>query len=554
MKQTMLFRLIIFIMLGTAGASAQISSFPRPSYFREIFSRPVTDVQLQAPARLQDYLVEDKEGKKLELSLKSYLDLVMANNTDIAVSRLTVSVAQNAITRAFSAFDPFASALFTSTQSKTPSSTVLQGASTLETLTQPLTVSYNQLLPTGTNYSVSFSGTKTSTNSGFQDYNPVIESALQINFTQPLIRNRGAYINRLPILIARSRLQLTEFTLRDTVMQLVMNAENAYWDLVQARDNLKVQEKGLELANEALKRSQRELELGAMSPLDIYQPQQNRATAEISVLQARYALDQSQDALRKQIGADLDPAFRHIPIVLTEGAEVPVSTSLLDAEAEVHTALQYRPDLKAANQALDVDDLQIRGAKNSIMPDLSLIGLYSSQGQGGNFYQLQNVFGTGTQVTSVTPGGVGDALSQLFGFGFPVYEFGLQLRLPIRNRAAAADLADATVSKRRDALTVRSVEQTVRLDVLTAASQVESSKNSVKLAHVALDFAQKYLAAEQKKYELGTSQIYFVLQAQQSLVNAESALVQNSIAYKRSVLNLLRRTGELLDERGIQLQ
>jgi outer membrane protein TolC len=98
------------------------------------------------------------------------------------------------------------------------------------------------------------------------------------------------------------------------------------------------------------------------------------------------------------------------------------------------------------------------------------------------------------------------------------------------------------------------VEQTVRLDVLTAASQVESSKNSVKLAHVALDFAQKYLAAEQKKYELGTSQIYFVLQAQQSLVNAESALVQNSIAYKRSVLNLLRRTGELLDERGIQLQ
>ena len=110
------------------------------------------------------------------------------------------------------------------------------------------------------------------------------------------------------------------------------------------------------------------------------------------------------------------------------------------------------------------------------------------------------------------------------------------------------------MTKKRDALLVRNVEQIVRLDVLNAISQMESSKASVKLALVALDFAQKYLEAEKKKYELGTSQIYFVLQAQESLVNAESALVQNSIEYKRSVLNLLRRTGELLDERGIQLQ
>jgi outer membrane protein TolC len=550
----MLSRFLVVLVIGAPSLCAQISSFPRPSYFHEILARPVTHVELRAPVHLPDYLVEDKEGKKLELSLKSYLNLVMANNTDIAVSRLTVSVAENAITRAFSAFDPFASGLFTGTRSKTPSSTVLQGASTLDTLTQPVTFSYNQLLPTGTSYSVSFSGTKTSTNSSYQDYDPSIATALEFSFTQPLIKNRGTGVNRLPIMIARSRLRVTEYNLRDSVMQLVMNAENAYWDLVQARDNLKVQEKGLELANEALKRSQRELELGAMSPLDIYQPQQNQATAEISVLQARFALEQSEDALRKQMGADLDPAFRHIPIVLTEGTEVPTDMSPLDVETEVRRAMQYRPDLKAANQVLDVDDLQIRSAKNSIMPDLSLLGFYTSQGQGGDFYQLQNVFGSNSQVVSVVPGGLGDAMSQMFGFGFPVIEFGVQLRLPIRNRAAAADLADATVAKKRDSLTVRGVEQTVRLDVLTAASQVESSKNSVKLAHVALDFAQKYLAAEQKKYELGTSQIYFVLQAQQSLVNAESALVQNSIAYKRSVLNLLRRTGELLDERGIQLQ
>jgi outer membrane protein TolC len=395
---------------------------------------------------------------------------------------------------------------------------------------------------------------KTSTNSGFSNFNPAINSVLQVNFSQPLIRNRGMYVNRLPIMIARSRLRVTEYSLRDTVMQLVTNAENAYWDLVQARDNLRVQEKALELSNEALKRAQRELELGAMSPLDIYQPQQAQATAEISVSQARFALGQAEDALRKQMGADLDPAFHNVPIVLTETTDVPANSSGIDAEAEVQKALLNRPDLKAANQALDVDDLQIKSTKNSVLPDLSLLGLYSAQGQGGDFYQRQNVFGGGSQIISVTPGGLGDALNQLFGFGFPIYQFGLQLRLPIRNRAAAADLADAVVTKKHDALMVRSVAQTVRLDVLNAVSQVESSKASVKLAQVALDFAQKRLDAEQKKYELGTSQIYFVLQAQQDLVTAQNTLVQNSVQYRRNLLNLSRRQGTLLEEMGVVIQ
>ena len=115
-------------------------------------------------------------------------------------------------------------------------------------------------------------------------------AACGVNFTQPLIQNRGAYVNRLPIMIARSRLRKTEYDLRDTrACSWCSNAENAYWDLVLARENLRVQEKALDLADQALKRAQRELELGAMSPLDIYQPQQSYATAEIAVSQARYS-------------------------------------------------------------------------------------------------------------------------------------------------------------------------------------------------------------------------------------------------------------------------
>ncbi len=97
-------RFLILALCTAATALAQVSSFPKPSYFRETFSRTVTKVELQAPVKLSDFVVPGADGKKLELSLRSFLDLVMANNTDIAVSRLTVDVAQNAITRAFRVF------------------------------------------------------------------------------------------------------------------------------------------------------------------------------------------------------------------------------------------------------------------------------------------------------------------------------------------------------------------------------------------------------------------------------------------------------------------
>src|SRR5208283_4257781 len=112
------------------------------------------------------------------------------------------------------------------------------------------------------------------------------------------------------------------------------------------------------------------------------------------------------------------------------------------------------------------------------------------------------------------PGGFGDALIQMFGFGYPVYSVGLQLKLPLRDRAAAADLADAEVRKRQDALKVRKIEQSLRLDVLNALDQLEAVRASIEQATVAREFAEKRFAAEQRKYELGVTQLFFVLDAQ----------------------------------------
>src|SRR5205823_7322660 len=108
---------------------------------------------------------------------------------------------------------------------------------------------------------------------------------------------------------------------------------------------------------------------------------------------------------------------------------------------------------------------------------------YNLNGRGGVFFQKTNVFNEGVPTSIVTsvPGGLTDALSQMFGFGFSTYQLGVRLSLPIRNRAASADMADAIVRKKQDTLNVRTTQQTIRLDILNAITNVESSKESVKL-------------------------------------------------------------------------
>jgi outer membrane protein len=532
------------------------SFFPKPSYFKRHFASPPTKVELQPPVRLSDFAVDGK----LELSLKNYLDLVLANNPDVSIQKLSIEYQKNAIERAFSVFDPALVGRFNSTRSQTPSNSALLGAANLNELTQPFSLNYTQMLGTGTSYSIGYTDTKISTNSSFATYNPSYRSNLTFNVTQPLLRGRGSYFARMPVTIARSRLKSSTYTMEDQLMQLVANAELAYWAVVEARESLLVQEKSLALADASLKRSKRELELGAISALEIYQPEANYANAELAVTQARYRLQQAEDALRKQMGADLDPAVRDLPLVLTESVTPPTENTTFDKDAKeamVQEALLRRPDLKALSENLGADDLTIAQANNALLPDLSLTAQYGAFGQGGTFYGKENVFlgdGTTSQVIKVVPGGFGNALSQMFGFGYPTYGFGLTLRLPIKDRKASADLADAVVTKKVDAFRLRSAQQSVRLQVLQAISQVENSKASVEMARIARDLAQKRVDADQKRYDLGTTTLFFLLASQNDLATAESQLVREMINYRRNQLTLLQRTGELLQERGITVQ
>jgi outer membrane protein TolC len=330
----------------------------------------------------------------------------------------------------------------------------------------------------------------------------------------------------------------------------VNTAENAYWKVVSARENVKVQEKARDTSKANLDFVQKQLDLGAVSPLDIFNPQGQLAAAELALSQARFALEQAEDIVRHQIAVDLDPELAKLPIELTEPVDVSTTSLDLDPGREVQKALVSNPNVKAAAQALDIDDLGIQSANNGLLPQLTFTASYANAGQGGVYSSSGSTLLGGGSVL-VVPGGLTDALSQMFGLNNPTYRGSLNLTLPIRNRTASMVLANSLVTKKTDALNLRNVQQNTRLNVLTAISTLNGAIDSLRLARVQEDLQHKNYDAEMEKYTLGTDINQNVVIALQTWVVAQSAVVTAQVNLRTRILNLYTQTGELLDERGI---
>ena len=531
-------------ILLTTGAFAQMSSFPKPSYFREAFKKGDTKVELQPPVRLSEFV---KNGQ-LELSLRDYLSLVMANNTTIQVQFLSIERARNAITSAYGRWDPTGSASFTpswATSDARPNTPVTDsGYNPTHSRAWPVSFGFNELLQTGQSISASGNGSKSARDGSY----PSFSSGLSVAVTQPLLQNRGAYVNRISLMIAQSSYKNAGFNLTSNLLGLVNSAETTYWNAIFARENVVVSQEALEAAQFNRDFNQKQFVLGAISYLDTYNPEQALARAQLVLSQAKFSLTTAEDQIRQQIAADLDPDIRKLPINLTESVELPADEAVIpDREQEVLKALALQPSLMSAMQNLDIDDLSLASARNGLLPQLNLRLGYSGAGA-GTYYT--GGFGSGYTGAPI-PGGLGDALGQMFGFGNPTYSASLTLNLPIRSRIASMTMANALIQKRNDALNVRSTQQNIRVSILNAVTNLQSAEESLKLSLIQNEFSKKNLDAMHTKYELGTEIQQNVVSAQLDLANSNLTVLNSKISLQRAVLSLYLQTGELLDKRGI---
>jgi outer membrane protein len=270
------------------------------------------------------------------------------------------------------------------------------------------------------------------------------------------------------------------------------------------------------------------------------------AARKVQLIQSQYALTQAEEALRYTIGADQDSQLGSLGLELTESPE-PAELEAIDADTVLKDALSARPEIEAANDALQADQDSIRLAHNQLRPDLELNGSYQSSGLGGNQYSL-----TTGQLTST--GGIGTSFSQLFGFGFPGYGGQLTLNLPVRNRAGQARLGNSLVARTRDLYTSRQVEEQIARQVRDALNQFDTAKLSLAAAESSLDLARKSLAADQRKFELGAETNFFVLDSQSRLANAELVLLQTRISYQLALAAIHHASGKLLAQYHLQIE
>ncbi len=203
---------------------------------------------------------------KLRLSLRDAVVLTLENNSLVRIQETQVEFSKFSLLGAHAPFDPSLSTSYNVNSTTSPPFSQLQGTGTAPTVnstTQFAQFTYTQTFETGTNVQAGLNSNNNYTNNSFNIYNPYINSSLNFQFTQPLLRNGWLFANRAPLVIARRNLDQSQANFAAEVSNNILQAVAQYWAVVEARGSLEVAKSSMDAAEATYKRDKRALELGA---------------------------------------------------------------------------------------------------------------------------------------------------------------------------------------------------------------------------------------------------------------------------------------------------
>jgi outer membrane protein TolC len=421
---------------------------------------------------------------------------------------------------------------------------------------------YQQAFTTGTLMSVTFDNTRFGQANPVPTVSPQLNSNFRLQLSQHLLQGFGFTPNRRFIVIAKNNRELTDVAFRLQVTTTVDQIQNMYWDLVNAYENVKVQQDALALAERTLSDNKKQVEIGTLAPIEIVRAQSQVATSQQSLIVAKTNLELQQLLMKNALSRTVQNA------ALIEAEVIPTDTMRLPAEEEaaaptqdfVNDALGHRPELAESRIDLKNREISMKAVKNSLLPSVDLFAYYGGQGLGGS-QNPANVCGDPRSIPGIcTPPGevfppisIGGTLGQLFDSSHPDKGAGISINIPLRNRTAQANNVRSQLEYRQAQLRLQQVENEVRIEVRNAQFALQQNRASVAAAQAAVDLAQQSLDAEQKKYALGASTSTLVLQQSSALTQGRSNLVAARAAYEKARVELDRATGLLLEHNGIDL-
>jgi outer membrane protein TolC len=537
------------LLLGLTYSTASAET----DWVRRFLDRyPPFPLQAQAVSRTPASLGAMAQAGAVSLTTGDTVRLLLENNRDVVVSRLYPISSMYTVTALTQPFEPNFHVIAAANRVNSPSRSLLAGAASLVQLTNDYRAGVDQRLQTGTIYNVDFSLVRLSSNSTFNIYNPSYDALITYSFTQHLLRDFGRQVNTSQIRIARNNEKISRLQFELQVIDLITRALQSYWNLAFAGEDVKVKRRSLDLASKTLQDNQIQVEVGTLAQIDLVQAQADVAARNEALVTAQYNADLLQDQLKKLISNDTDPGSVLTRLNLIEPLREPGSEKLLPLEQAIQFALENRPELRVAGYEVGNEEINVQYTKNQMRPILDVSGGYRHVGLGGTQI-LSTGEGAERVVVQVTPGGVGDAFRQLFAFDFPGYNAEFALQIPIRNRGARANYERAITDHQMSTKRKEAIAQQIALDVRNAYTQVEMNRARVTTARTTRDLARQKLDAEQKKFELGTSTVRFVLEEQRNLAQAETDEIQALVNFTKALVNYDRAIGNTLERNNVEL-
>jgi hydrophobic/amphiphilic exporter-1 (mainly G- bacteria), HAE1 family len=484
-------------------------------------------------------------GETLRPTRDEAVRMALDNNPELAVVRYEPGAGDARVAAAQAVFLPTFTSGINRNSSATPPVNLFSGESGIQTDYWSADAGLVQRLKWGgASYNVSFISQRTTTDNPFTSFTPSLTSALQAIFSQPLLRDFKTDAARAQIEIEHHNRDIADIQVRERGAQVAANAEAAYWGLVAALASVDVQQRSLELAQELERNNRARVDVGQSPPLDLVAARAEVAQRQENLIVARTTALQAEDLLRTII---IDPKRSDYWTLRIDPAErQPSVTGAPNVDEAVRRALADRSDIAQARKQIENSDTSIALAKNETLPDLRAQATYLTNGQGGSRLLREGGFpGTivGLQNTSY-----GSVLSQVLGADYPTWTVGLSLSYPLGHSQSEANLARARIEREQTIAQVRSLELSVVREVRDAALRLEQNRQRIETARLGRELAEQRLDAEQKRFEVGMSTSFLVIQAQRDLSVARDNELRSYLDYQLASVTFERvqKTGTAL--------
>jgi HAE1 family hydrophobic/amphiphilic exporter-1 len=470
--------------------------------------------------------------KVVKLTRDETIKMALQNNPELAVSRFDPSIGDAQVSAARGAFMPTLQSGWQRDRQAQPSTNLFAGDEGTKTNLWSSNVGISQLMPWGGGtYTAGLDAARTSTNSLLTSLNPQLDAGLTLTLSQPLLRDFRIDAARAQLDTSKKTRELLGSRFRESTVNTSANAEVAYWSLVSAIALVDVQQRSLDLALELERNNRARVDVGQSPPLDLVAARAEVAQRQENLIVARTMALQAEDVLRTLI---IDPKSGDYWLVRLEPVDrTPVVKPMPDVDTAVRRALAERTDLAQARTTIQINDTNVALSKSQTLPDLRVQARYLGDGAGGTRLIRDGFLGPviGSETTSF-----GSTLGQVFSADFPNWTVGMTFSYPLGNSTAEGNLARARLERDQSAAQLRANEVGAVREVRLSALRLEQNRQRVDTTKLARELAEQRLDAEQRRFEVGMSTSFLVIQAQRDLAIARNGELQALLDYQLAVI------------------